>query len=272
MDRNAVFRKGRGKHEEDLQINRQELKRLAEFSTRHAEQLQKLKLTEAEARRDRELLEWCAEFSTDAADELRELQRKEARECNGVTPAELFAESLLEQRWDPNKHPRLGRSPNAGWWAKAGAGGQTGKNSAGSSTQYLSTKGDSPDSSLGQLNDLGRLVSSQANTPTKAAETSQLKRTLATTVSHRSGTGVPIQLAALARQGHHWVPQAVFGRLASRMTARALAVFKSGTKDTGFYSHAFDTWNGVTHDVYNSAVETFVGEMGRFAWWNAWGR
>src|ERR1700674_827474 len=59
---------------------RQELEKLAQFSSRHAEELSRLQFAEAEARHKRELLEWAARISTKAEDELRAWQQKEAAE------------------------------------------------------------------------------------------------------------------------------------------------------------------------------------------------
>ena len=49
---------------------REGLERLAQYSTRHAEELRRLRAAEVEARHDRELLEWAAQISTEAADKL----------------------------------------------------------------------------------------------------------------------------------------------------------------------------------------------------------
>jgi hypothetical protein len=117
---------------------REELKRLAEFSTRHADELRKLEVAEAEARHDREVLEWAAQISTRAERELRALQRKEAEEREAWRRAEQYAERLLEGarehsepsppsgeehsaaivEWDPNQpRDQLGR------WTSTGGGG-----------------------------------------------------------------------------------------------------------------------------------------------------
>ncbi|MBI3837461.1 MAG: AHH domain-containing protein [Planctomycetia bacterium] len=102
---------------------REELERLAQFSSRHADELRRLQAAEAEARHKREILEWAAGISTRAEEKLRALQRKEAEEREGWRRAEHFTEMLLEGDWDPSKHPRLGGPPNAGWWATTDGSG-----------------------------------------------------------------------------------------------------------------------------------------------------
>lgn len=67
---------------------REELERLAQFSSRHAEELRKLEAAEAKARHDRELLEWAAQISTRAEEKLRALQRQEAEERDAWRRAE----------------------------------------------------------------------------------------------------------------------------------------------------------------------------------------
>src|SRR5262245_30423188 len=59
---------------------RQQLRRLAAFSSRHAEELRDLQAAEAQSRRHREILEWAAQISTRAEVKLRALQTKEAKE------------------------------------------------------------------------------------------------------------------------------------------------------------------------------------------------
>src|ERR1051325_421230 len=66
--------------EANARAARVELERLAQFSTRHADELRKLEAAEAAARHDRQLLEWAAGISTRAEEKLRALQRKEAEE------------------------------------------------------------------------------------------------------------------------------------------------------------------------------------------------
>jgi hypothetical protein len=102
---------------------RERLQYLAQFSTRHADELRRLEAAEAEARRKREVLEWAASVSDEAADKLRALQRKEADERGAWRRAEQYAERLLEGTWDPNQHPRAPQgTPEGGQWvAKGGA-------------------------------------------------------------------------------------------------------------------------------------------------------
>ena len=105
---------------------REELERLAQFSSRHAEELRKLQSDEITEADNRELLEWAAQISTRTEDTLRALQWKEAEEREAWRNAEQFAEILLEGNWDPSKHPRLGGPPNAGWWATTCGAGASG--------------------------------------------------------------------------------------------------------------------------------------------------
>jgi hypothetical protein len=106
---------------------REELQRLAEFSSRHAEELRRLQAAQAEARHDREILEWAAQISTEAADKLRALQRQEAEEREACRRAEQFAETLLEGNWDPSQHPRAPKGqPDGGQWIGKGGGAGAG--------------------------------------------------------------------------------------------------------------------------------------------------
>lgn len=120
---------------------REELERLAQWSSRHAEELRKLEAAEAQARHDREILEWATGISARAAEKLRALQRKETEDREAWRRAEQFAEQLLEGmsetrwfrpsvdeyepshlaaivEWDPNQ-PR----DNLGRWTSTGGGG-----------------------------------------------------------------------------------------------------------------------------------------------------
>ncbi len=146
--------------ERKARAEREELQRLALFSTRHADELRKLEAAEAAARHDREILEWAAGISTEAEAKLRALQRKEAEEREAWRRAEIFAEQLLATRletcefrprggehdtshpstiveWDPNQ-PR----DNLGRWTSTGGGGAGGGTSgAGGSTRTASDSG-----------------------------------------------------------------------------------------------------------------------------------
>jgi hypothetical protein len=109
--------------EAQARAKRDELEQLAQFSSRHAEELRRLQAADAEARRDRELLEWSAQISTECESKLRTLLWEEAESREAWRRAEQFAETLLESNWDPIKHPHLGGPPNRGWWAKTGGSG-----------------------------------------------------------------------------------------------------------------------------------------------------
>src|SRR5262245_59954238 len=52
---------------------REQLERLAGFSSTHDEELSRIRETEAQDRRQRENLEWCAKFSTESESKLRNL-------------------------------------------------------------------------------------------------------------------------------------------------------------------------------------------------------
>ena len=108
--------------ETKAQAEREELERLAQFSSRHADELRRLQATEAEARHNREILEWAAGISTRAEEEVRAMQRKEAEEREAWRRAESFVESLREDSWDSSQHPRApkGQSDGGQWVAKGG--------------------------------------------------------------------------------------------------------------------------------------------------------
>jgi hypothetical protein len=125
---------------------REELERLAQFSSRHAGELRSLQAAEAQARHDRELLEWAAQISTECERKLRPLQRQEAEEREAWLRAERYAEQLLEERWDPSQHPRLGGPPNAGWWVTTKGSGQgtepsSGRTIAATPASHTNSKG-----------------------------------------------------------------------------------------------------------------------------------
>jgi hypothetical protein len=124
---------------------REELERLAQFSTRHAEELRRLQAAEAKARHEREILEWAAGISTHAEEKLRALRCKEAEERGAWRRAESFVESLLEGSWDPSQHPRLGGPPNAGWWSTSGSAATTepssGRTIAATNASHTTSKG-----------------------------------------------------------------------------------------------------------------------------------
>ena len=84
--------------------------------------------------------------------------------------------------------------------------------------------------------------------------------TTGTTAKNAQFTGdhAPVHLVAATDGGHHWVPQGVYGPLKDRMDKDAFAIFKLGTESTGEYYHAFDTWDGVTHDKYSKAMSELL--------------
>jgi hypothetical protein len=124
---------------------REELKRLAEYSSRHAADLRQLEAAEAQARQDRETLEWAAQICDFAAGKLRAIERKEAEEREAWRRAEQYVATLLEgtsearqpqagleQRdesslskiveWDPNQPRQPKGTPVGGQWASKGGG------------------------------------------------------------------------------------------------------------------------------------------------------
>jgi hypothetical protein len=106
---------------------REDLERMAQFSSRHAEELRRLQGAEAEARHKRAILEWAAGISTHAEEKLRALERKEAEEREAWRRAESFVESLLVGSWDPRNHPRAPKGqPDGGQWVEMGGRGGAG--------------------------------------------------------------------------------------------------------------------------------------------------
>lgn len=105
---------------------REELERLAMYSSRQADELRQLDVAEAKARHDREILEWAAGISTRAQEQLRNSQRNEAEEREAWRRAGHFCESycagLIE--WNETDHPRQPKgTPVGGEFAPKGSGG-----------------------------------------------------------------------------------------------------------------------------------------------------
>jgi hypothetical protein len=243
--------------ESKARAKREELEHLAQFSTRQADELKRLDAAEAEARHDREILEWAAGISTRAEAKLRALQCKEAEEREAWRRAEQFAEQLLEGNWDPSKHPRLGGPPNAGWWAATNGGGSGaggGTFSSKNASDPLSTP-TTQSTRKPQYVDHSRYVVGDATTKDPVDGPTSTT----TSTSHPTSKGVPVRFAAArSARGHHWIPRAVFGDLKSKMTDGAYKIFELGTKPTEIYDHGFDTWNGVTHDIYIEAMHQLL--------------
>ncbi len=116
---------------------REELARLAHFSSRHAEELRRVQAAEREARRERELLEWAAQISTEAQDKLRAIQRIETQECRAWHPGERSVEAgSLVTEWNEADHPRAPQGTSVGGqWVSKGSGG--GESNAGGSSSFL---------------------------------------------------------------------------------------------------------------------------------------
>ncbi len=97
---------------------RERLEFLAQFSTRHEEQLRKMRESEAESRRQRKQLEWLASIIAEHERTLQTVLEDEAATREAQQQRDAAIESWnAQEAWDPAKHPRLGRPPNAGWWA-----------------------------------------------------------------------------------------------------------------------------------------------------------
>src|SRR5262249_8017974 len=108
---------------EGIRAKRDQLERLAPFSSRHAEELRSVREIEAKDRRGRQNLEWCAQFSTDSETKLRKVLMEEAEAREGRPRCDLFTNPLRESGWDSSKHPRGGYSENRGWFSPADGGG-----------------------------------------------------------------------------------------------------------------------------------------------------
>jgi hypothetical protein len=68
--------------EKKARAERQELERLAQLSTRHAEELRKIEAAEDAARHSREVLEWAAQISASGGTILRDVLPRRM-ECSG---------------------------------------------------------------------------------------------------------------------------------------------------------------------------------------------
>lgn len=136
---------------------RQELERLARFSSRHADGLRSLKVAESDTRRDRQRLGWCAQFSTESEAKLRNLLIEETGKHRGPRPAEQFTKTLRET-WDASKHPRGGYPENRGWWSPAGGG--SGGTGAGKLDVKSFDRGDFFGTSTSDAHDTGDFLAS----------------------------------------------------------------------------------------------------------------
>jgi hypothetical protein len=97
---------------------REELERLAQLSSHHAEELSRIEIAETEARRERESLQWAARISTRAEEKLRALQQKEAEEREAWRRAEAFYQRYVANvtEWNPNQARVPAGSPQGGQW------------------------------------------------------------------------------------------------------------------------------------------------------------
>ena len=214
---------------------REELERLARFSSSHAEELSRIKIAEADTLRERESLEWAARISTRAEEKLQTLQQQEAEEREAWRRTEAFYERYVANvtEWNPDQPRAPAGSPQGGQWTKGGGGGP----SAGGPPSH-------PNLATQHNRGFADHTSEPAASTGTSAKTAQF-----------TGDHAPVHLAAAASAvGHHWVPKAVFNALSHLMDSDALKVFQLGTESTGVYDHGFDTWNGVKHKGYSEAM------------------
>ena len=143
---------------------REELERLAQFSTRHAEQLSRIKIAEAEARRERESLQWAARISTRAEEQLRALQHREAEEREAWRRAEAFYQRYVANvtEWNPDQPRVPPGSPQGGQWSKGGGVG---------------VSGGEPPSHLGPMTGRGQDSANHTSEPAAIVGTSSLVAT-----------------------------------------------------------------------------------------------
>ena len=206
---------------------RAELEWLASFSTRHEEELQRLRSAEVAARADRELLEFLADISTEHEDKLREVLWEEAELREAQERVERFHQRqrgdishVQEAGWDASKHPRRGSAPNAGWWASTGSAGNSSGGGAGS----------------------------RNSVPATAASYSGSKRV----ASQFAAWDPPV--------GHHWVPVGVV----QNPEIRSLLSDEAVQYAAGAYSGPTDPHHGnttlaeTTHPKYNANVKKEV--------------
>ena len=196
---------------------REELERLAQFSSWHAEELSRIKAAEVEARRERESLEWAARFSTRAEEMLRALRQKEAEECAAWRQAEEFYERYVANvaEWSPEQPRVPAGSSQGGQWAKGGGGGPGGGETSAS---------DQP--------------------PVGFASHSHPKRIVAQQVSSRS-------------VGHHWNPvSAITDKSIRRYLSKDAVAYAAGSYSAATDpDHNFGTYGGVRHREYNRVVK-----------------
>jgi hypothetical protein len=148
---------------------RRELERLAQFSPRHAMELDKLRQAEAEARRDRELLQWAAKISTRAERQLRALQQEEASQAEAWRRAEQFCEaySAIAIEWNEADHPRAPKGTHiGGQWIEKG-GGSTGAPSASTAALKQLPPADAPTAPEAPAQGKGRQHSSTPDAKAK---------------------------------------------------------------------------------------------------------
>jgi hypothetical protein len=161
---------------------------------------------------------------------------------------------IHEAGWDAAKHPRRGGPPNAGWWASTsgGSGGLTTSNSS-VARQYAD---DSQTNSGAGSRPSSNPAPSQGAMNGNSDHTD--RRVKATTAEFSPSQEAPAHLIASRTGGHHWVPQAVFREFFDRMTEDAYRIFQMGTESPELYDHANDTWNGIKHHEYSSALRELM--------------
>jgi hypothetical protein len=167
------------------------------------------------------------------------------RDSSGGPPPQGEAETNsashwpMDEAWDSSKHPRRGGPPNAGWFAAAGGAGHA----AGGGSQSVSADADNAGAPRGATGD-----AVNAATGTHA---------IPAVFSPSHGAAAHL-ISATRPGGRHWVPQDLYGGLKDLMSKGALDIFKMGTEAPDLYDHAIDTWDGMTHGEYSSAMRELL--------------
>ncbi len=166
--------------------------------------------------------------------------------------------TIREAGWDPAKHPRRGGPPNAGWWASTSGGGS----SSGSTTSNSASDRQTANDSMPNRDTHGG--ASPSRLPSQIAGHDDGHRndggTPAKTTEFSPSHGATAHLTASSPGGHHWIPRQVIKDLSHRMTEEAKRIFSLGTEAIDHYYHANDTWNGVKHHQYSTAVHELLDD------------
>lgn len=127
---------------------RQTLARLAQFSSRHAEELRRLELREADNRRENRIDDFCAAISTDGDASFRRLlSDRFGTPVNFDRRQSPVARSFLLTEWDAADHPRVPKGqPGGGQWVdkEGGSGVARGRTKGLTVRTAIHTKARSP--------------------------------------------------------------------------------------------------------------------------------